>query len=138
MSAYFRLHKTIKARYCTRSWPVSPTEHRALSLLCCFILTFPFYFLLGSKNDRFPMGFLIKILYAFLFPNRVTFLALCNVLHYTDGPKYVNWLVKYTKNSLEMSLSLTEFTKIVRNEILHVQCTTQRLCNTVLQIDWQV
>jgi hypothetical protein len=40
-------------------------------------------------------------------------------------------------NTLYISLLLTEFIKFVRNEIFHVQCTTQRR-HTVLQIDWQV
>jgi hypothetical protein len=37
----------------------------------------------------------------------------------------VNWLVKSTqKKYVRINLLLAEFIKIVRNEILHIQCTT--------------
>jgi hypothetical protein len=50
---------------------------------------------------------------------------ICNTEVYRVAQKEVDWLLKYTLNTLDISLLLTEFTKIVRNGILHVQCTTQ-------------
>jgi hypothetical protein len=44
---------------------------------------------------------------------------------YSVIQKPVKWLVKCTKHTLEMYLLLTEFTKIVQIENLHVQCTTR-------------
>jgi hypothetical protein len=52
--------------------------------------------------------------------------------------KSVNSIVKCTQNTLEITLLLTKFTQIVRNEIFHVQCTNSQRCDTVLKIDLQV
>jgi hypothetical protein len=46
----------------------------------------------------------------------------------------VNWLVKRTS---EIYLLISKFIKIIRNEILHAQCTIQNAV-TAPQIGWKV
>jgi hypothetical protein len=43
---------------------------------------------------------------------------------YRTTHKSINWLAKCTRNTSDIVLLFIEYTKIVQNEILHVQCTT--------------
>jgi hypothetical protein len=80
---------------------------------CCHLLSCMFQLLVGHLAVHELTSISTKLqLYAYLGVTQ----------------RSVNWLVNVHKNTLEMSLLLTEFAKIVRNEILHVQCTTHCHC----------
>jgi hypothetical protein len=53
--------------------------------------------------------------------------TIINTVVYRVAHKLVNWLIICILNILQISLLVTEFTKIIRNEIFLFQCTTHNV-----------
>jgi hypothetical protein len=57
---------------------------------------------------------------------------------YRMAKKSINWLVKCTLNTSEISLLLTEFTKNFSKLDPPCSMHNSQRCDTILQIDWEV